>query len=274
MHFPSPAVSRLAAAAAGLALLTTAAGAVLTSDFTIQSAAVSAALPGRIHEYLALLVSVLAVVLLLQLLPTNTTDWLRGMAWAAVAVVAAEGALALLQVKTPLPVWQSLAHAILAPLTVAFLAAVACFTIPEWQMAPAEPVNLSEWPIVPAAAKAAPVLVLLQIAMGAAYRHKEWSVMPHMAGALLVAAVLLVVPVMLLQQFPQHPSLRPVAIAAMSAALLQITLGIAAFVMRLLDFDTSTTFIAIAASHVCVGALTLAASLVLAIEVARCTPEE
>jgi heme A synthase len=272
MHFPTPAVSRLAAVTAGLALLTIAAGAVLASDFTIQSAALSPALPGRIHEYLALLVSVLAVVLLLQLLPTNTADWLRGMAWGGVAVVAAEGALALLQVITPLPMWQSLTHAILAPLTVAFLTALACFTLPEWQMDP-EPVNLSPWPIVPVAAKVAPLLVLLQIAMGAAYRHKAWSVMPHMAGAMLVAAVLLVVPVMLLQQFPKHPSLRPVAIAAMSAALLQITLGITAFVMRLLDFDTSTAFIAVAASHVCVGAITLAASLVLAIEVARCTAE-
>jgi len=272
MHFPSPGVSRLAGVTAGLALATIVSGAVLTSDFMIESAAASAAQAGRIHQDLGFVVAVLTVILLLWLRPTNTRGWLRGISWASVGVVAVEGALSMLQVKAPLPMWQSLAHAILAPVLLALLAAIGCFTLPEWQMDP-DPVNLSEYPIVPAAAKAAPVLVLLQSAMGAAYRHKEWSVMPHMAGAMLVAAVMLVVPVMLLQQFPQHPSLRPVAIAAMSAALLQITLGIGAFVMRLLDFDTSTTFVAIAASHVSVGALTLAASLVMAIEVGRCTPE-
>jgi heme A synthase len=272
MHFPSPGVSRLAGVTVGLAVLTIAAGAVLTSDFIIQSAATSVAQAGRIHEYLALIISVLAVILMLWLRPSNTRGWLRALTWGAVAVAAAEGALSMLQIKAPLPMWQSLSHAILAPVFVALLAATACFTLPEWQMDP-DPVDLHEWPIVPAAAKAAPVLVLLQIAMGAAYRHKEWGVMPHMAGAMFVAAAMLIVPVILLQHFPKHASLRPVAIAAMSTVLLQITLGIAGLVMRLLDFDTSITFIVIAVSHVCIGALTLAASLVMAIEVSRCAPE-
>src|SRR5579871_3321625 len=32
-----------------------------------------------------------------------------------------------------------------------------------------------------------PVLVLIQVAMGSAYRHNFWSIMPHMAGAIVVA---------------------------------------------------------------------------------------
>jgi heme A synthase len=272
MHFPSPGVSRLAAVTTGLALVTGAAGAVLTSNFTLHADRALIAQVGRVHQDLGLAVSVLTVALLIWLRPTNTPDWLRAITWAAVGTVAVEAALSMLQVKAPLPEWQSLSHAILAPVIVALIAAVGCFTLPEWQMDP-DRVSLSEWPLLPVAAKAAPMIVLLQVAMGVAYRHKEWGVMPHMAGAMFVAAVMLVVPVMLLQHFPQHPSLRPVAIAAMSTALLQITLGIAAFVMRLLDFDTSVTFIALTSSHASVGALTLAASLVMAIEVSRCTPE-
>jgi len=78
--------------------------------------------------------------------------------------------------------------------------------------------------------------------------------------------------VLLLQSFPTHPTLKPIAIAAMSVLLLQVSLGIAVFVMRLMDFDTSNGFVFLAAAHVCAGALTLAASIVLAFEVRRCRP--
>jgi heme A synthase len=272
MHFPSPGVSRLAWVTAGLTLLTMAAGAVLTTDFFLTLPAATVASAGRIHEDAALLAGGMTLLLAIWLQPTNTRSWLRLIAWGAVGVVAVDAALSELQVRAALPAWQSIAHAWLAPLLVACLAAVACFTTPEWQAEP-DAVDLKEWPFIPAAAKAAPVIVLLQILMGAAYRHKEWGVMPHMAGAMLVAAALLVIPVMLLQQYPNHPSLKPISIAAMSIALVQVTLGIAALVMRLLDFDADTGFIALSAAHVCVGALTLAASLVLAIEITRCNTE-
>jgi heme A synthase len=91
-----------------------------------------------------------------------------------------------------------------------------------------------------------------------------------MAGAMVATLLLLVLTVQLLQNFPAHPTLRPVAIASMSVLLLQVTLGIAAFVMRLLDFDTNTGFVFLTAAHVCVGALTLAASVVMCLEVRRC----
>jgi heme A synthase len=273
MHFPSPGVSRLAAATAGLTLLLMAAGAVLSVDLALTPVPVFTAQIGRAHQDLALLIGVLTVALLVWLLPTNTRDWVRGVAWAAVGVFVADAALSMVQVKAPLPALQSMAHAWLAPVLVALLAALAAFTKPEWMDQPAS-IDMSAQPFLPLVAKAAPLLVLIQIALGAGYRHKALSVMPHMAGAMLVALAMLVVPVMILQQFPQHASLRPMAIAALSIALVQVTLGIGAFVMRLLDFDTTTGFLVIAALHICNGALTLAASLVLAIEVGRCGPGE
>jgi heme A synthase len=273
MHFPSPGVSRLAAATAGLTLLLMAAGAVLSYDLALTPVPAFTAQMGRAHQDLALLIGVLTVSLLVWLLPTNTRDWVRGVAWAAVGVFVADAALSMVQVKAPLPVLQSIAHAWLAPVLVALLAALAAFTKPEWMDQPAS-IDCSAQPFLPLVAKAAPLLVLIQIALGAGYRHKELSIMPHMAGAMLVALAMLVVPVMLHQQFPQHNSLRPMAIAAMSIALVQVTLGIGAFVMRLLDFDTTTAFLVLAALHICTGALTLAASFVLAIEVGRCVPGE
>jgi len=105
-----------------------------------------------------------------------------------------------------------------------------------------------------------PPLVLVQIAFGAAYRHKVWGVMPHIAGAMIVAFLILVLCMMLMQQ---RPSLRKPAIAAMSVVLVQVTLGILSFILRMLDMDTGIWFTVSTVAHVTVGAATLAATVSL-----------
>lgn len=114
--------------------------------------------------------------------------------------------------------------------------------------------------------RASPALVLLQIVLGAAYRHKAIGVMPHMAGAMLVAGLLLVLCTIVLQRFPQSPPLRTTAGTLLGIVLLQVSLGIAVFVMRLLDVETAPAFLPLAVAHVTAGSLTLAATTALAIQ--------
>ncbi len=257
----------MAGAGAGLALLSIAAGAVLTSGLAATPHADTVAMAARIHAYAAAGAGAMAVLVLLSLLPTNTPNWVRALAWSAVGVLAAEAALSRFHTRDALSPALALAHAAVAPVVLAILVALAVFTMLDWSLIQPDPVDLTGSPSLALVAKLAPGLVLLQILLGVGYRHKEWGVMPHMAGAAIVAIALLVIPVLILQRFGEHASLKATATAAMSVALTQITLGIAAFLMRLLDFDTSGAFVAVAAAHVSVGALTLAASLVLAIEV-------
>jgi hypothetical protein len=110
---------------------------------------------------------------------------------------------------------------------------------------------------------ACPVLVLVQIALGAAYRHKLTEVLPHMAGAMLIAGYLLIVCALVLQQ---HAAPRTAAKALLAIVLLQVSLGTAAFLMRLLELDGHGAFEVLSVAHVCTGSLTLAASLVLALQ--------
>jgi len=117
------------------------------------------------------------------------------------------------------------------------------------------------------AVRFAPLLVLCQIVLGAAYRHKAIGVMPHLAGAMIAAGFLLVVATLILQRPGQGASAEKAAGALVAIALLQVSLGIVVFVMRMLDADTSAAFTPLAAAHVAVGALTLAASTVLAMRV-------
>ena len=105
-----------------------------------------------------------------------------------------------------------------------------------------------------------PPLVLMQIAFGAAYRHKIWGVMPHLAGAMTVACMVLVLCMLLLQR---RPLLRKPAIIAMSIVLAQVSLGITSYILLLLDMDTSLWFRIFSTVHVTLGAATLAATVSL-----------
>lgn len=148
-------------------------------------------------------------------------------------------------------------HACIAPVFF-----TACVATAQWQ-----PVSFRASPFTVLVVKSAPALVLCQIVLGAAYRHKAIGVMPHMAGALMVAGLLLAIGTVILQRASQPPLLRTAAGALLGIVLLQVSLGITVFVMRLLDVDTVPAFRPLAAAHITVGALTLAASTVPALRV-------
>lgn len=245
-----------------------AAGAVLTSGLAATPPADSIALASRIHMGLAGATGLSALAVFAGLLNTNTPAWVRGAGWALLGVYGADAALSGLRSRVALDPTLAIAHAALAPALMALFALLFVFTKVEWSIFAPEPADLSKMPKLPLAAKITPAIVLLQILLGAGYRHKAWGVMPHMAGAMLVALLLLVVPVILLQKLGEHPVLRPAAFAALVVALTQIALGIGAFLLRLLDLDTTTAFVALAAAHVSVGSLALAASVILAIQIA------
>jgi hypothetical protein len=116
---------------------------------------------------------------------------------------------------------------------------------------------------------AIPPLVLLQTALGAAYRHKALGVLPHIGGAMVVVLLTLLVCVIILQRVPIAGPLRSSAIALIVVVLVQISLGIAAFLMRLLDADQGPAFAWITVAHVTNGALTLGASVILAMQFGR-----
>jgi hypothetical protein len=112
-----------------------------------------------------------------------------------------------------------------------------------------------------------PVLVVSQVAMGAAYRHNFWSIMPHMAGAILVAFILVAEGVTILQRAPEHRLLSLAAKWAIGIVIAQIALGIADFILRLLDFENSSAWFFVSISHVAVGSITFATSICLAVVV-------
>ena len=80
----------------------------------------------------------------------------------------------------------SMIHAFLAPLLLSVLVAIAVATSKSWQH---EPVCLPDkgWPSLRGVARNTLVLVVIQVALGAAFRYDVIGVMTHIIGALVVA---------------------------------------------------------------------------------------
>ena len=93
--------------------------------------------------------------------------------------------------------------------------------------------------------------------------------MPHMAGAMVVALLTLLLSMTVIQQYPEHRPLYAVSVALITIVLVQVALGIASFIFVLLDLDKTVGFAATTAAHLTVGTLTLAASLAFMMEVRR-----
>ena len=136
-------------------------------------------------------------------------------------------------------------------------------------MAGPELVEDHGWPSLRSLAIMLPLVVLTQIALGAGFRHGALSVMPHLAGAMVVTLVLLIMAAFVMQQFPTHRTLRPAAIALMSIGFVQVALGIAALILRMTTPQGATETVIVTVAHVAVGAMTLASSISLSILIRR-----
>jgi hypothetical protein len=173
----------------------------------------------------------------------------------------------------PLSAALAICHALLAHFFFAAMAAIAAVTSANWNRK-AELAADSGLSSVRSFAIATPPVVFLQITLGAGYRHGVAGVMPHMAGAMVVALMTLVVSTLILQNAASPASLRRAAATLISMVLVQVCLGIAVFLMLALNAAGALAFVLATAGHVSIGAATLAASVVMALEVWRTIPRK
>ncbi|MGI8988520.1 MAG: COX15/CtaA family protein [Bryobacteraceae bacterium] len=223
------------------------------------------------HRMIATLTGVLTIVLAVWLWRVDDRTWMKRLGLVAVAAVIAQGVLGGLTVIYLLPPAISVSHACLAQLFFATTVAIAVFTSASWRRGP-HIVSDAGAPSLRTLAMAAPIFVLMQLALGAAARHKALGVVYHIGAASLVTGVILWVCVRVLRHYSEHPPLLRSALALLSIAFSQVFLGIAAYMSRIATADAvqpMPVMIAFTVLHVAVGALTMAASVVLAIQVFR-----
>jgi len=223
------------------------------------------------HRLIAATVGLLTAILAIWLWRAERRGRLKWLGLAALVAVGAQGLLGGLTVLMRLPAAISIGHACLAQLFFSATVVIARATGPGWTLPP-EPVEDGGRPSLRALALAVPVCVLAQLALGAAARHKVLGIMPHVIGALVVGMVAFFAAISLLTQQPGHAVLEGAARRLLWLTGLQIVLGIAAYLSRILwegAIRPHPAMVALTVAHVALGALVLAASILLAIEVRR-----
>lgn len=158
-------------------------------------------------------------------------------------------------------------HAWLSPIFFSLVVAVAVLTSKSWQEGPT-PVA-SEWAHLRTLELAIPIIVVIQIGLGAAFRDNSMGVLWHILNALIVLLVILIAGVVVLRQYPEHPSLRPAAIALLIITGVQVLLGFSVYMVLLVSSENNLGLIITGVLHVFNGALTLAASAVLTMQIHR-----
>lgn len=248
--------------------------AVFLTGACITSTRIAAAQPdsGGIHSAGDFFHGLLGVVLLAILLGFGI--WitvapaprsLRILAWCGFLTTSLASTLA--WKSSPMSHGSAALHAILAHIS---LSIVVLICAGAW-VANTETAAASR-PFLRPLAIATPLIVLLQVALGALYRHEVLGIMPHMGLAMVVAFAALIASTTVLQHYKRPLSLKRAAAALMTFVLIQVALGIAAFIMLVLNAAGTIYFVATTAAHATFGTATLAASLVLALEVWQKVP--
>lgn len=226
------------------------------------------------HRMVATAVGLLTIVSMIWLFRSEQRRWLRWLGVIALGAVILQGVLGGLTVLLLLPWWISTLHACLAQLFFSTTVAMAIFTSRWWLRGPACVDEDPKYPIRELCL-AAPACVLAQLALGAAARHKAIGAIYHISAAPIVTAVILWISLRILLHYAENRELRVASIALLAITFCQVFLGIAAFMSRIATADAvqpMPLMVTFTVLHVAVGALTMAAAVVLAILVRRNVP--
>jgi len=185
-----------------------------------------------------------------------------------------------LTVKMSLPLAVSAAHATLAQLFFLITVSLAVFTSRNW-VTPDSTVNESGESIsLRTLCVVALIVILTQLVLGATLRHSAtWDqdlpkglLLAHLGGAIVVTLVLgSTIAAVLLRHRAEKYLARP-ALAAAMLLLVQLSLGLAAYVTRAAspyDPQPLTPMVAVTVAHVACGALVFATTIVLTLRVFR-----
>ena len=236
------------------------------------------------HRMIATAVGMLTIALAVYLQLREPRRWVKRLGWIALASVIAQGLLGGLTVKLLLPLWVSAAHATLAQLFFLITVSIAVFTSPSWMSPPAKDRATEDASLRPLSVLALAV-ILVQLVLGATLRHSAtWDqnlplplVLAHVGGAFVVTLVLGATVSRVFTRHRAETYLRRPALFAALLLVTQLSLGIAAYIVRArspFDPQPLTPMVAITVAHVACGALVFASTIVLTLRIFRVVSAE
>lgn len=228
------------------------------------------------HRMLAGSLVTLTVAIALWTLLVEKRRWLRWLGLGALGTVLAQAVLGGLTVLLLQPPAVSAAHATVAQTFFCIAVLIAAFTGRQWIEEQPRVEFDQHRPSLFTLTLLSIFVLYVQLVLGAMFRHHGMSWWPHVLNAVVVSFVLAWTAVRALSLYSHVEAVRRPAILMLSLLIAQLCLGFAAFLTRVewgrdaaqpeLPMVLSTV------AHVAVGALLLATTVVLAIQVWRHVP--
>lgn len=181
-----PVLHRLSVFLAACTLILLVAGALIAGAGSPLGVAAGNSPWLRLHNFSAAAVGAVALVTSVALFRSNSAKWLKMI---GLGLLAALGAAALLGLL-PRGAVTGVAHAVLSHVLFALVILLSLGTSPAWNREPA-PLEDRGWPSLRSLAWLTPAAVLLQIALGAGYRYRAISAIPHATWAFPVMLMIL-----------------------------------------------------------------------------------
>jgi heme a synthase len=281
----SPALHRFALATCGSTAVLLMAGALVTSndaadsvpDWPLAYHRIIPPLVGGIryefaHRVVAAVVATLMTILAIWL-TRSATGFLRRLGWTGFFLVVAQALLGALRVLKGHPPMTATIHATLAQIFFLTTVALVYYT-GAGARSPAAPLDDSGSPRVATLGLWTTGVILVQLVLGAGFRHGAFGILPHLVGVVVVAFMIIWTGRDAKARFGNVPPIRR-GVAFLHATFgTQFLLGLGAYwaVAKAANESQPTmTYVVLTVSHVLVGALVLAASVTLTLSAIHLT---
>jgi heme a synthase len=199
--------------------------------------------------------------------------WMKALAFGALGTIIAQAVLGGMTVRHFLPPAISTAHAAVAQTFFCIAIAIAVFTGRRWVEEVPQPVSDDGHPTLLTLSLLSILILYIQLILGAMFRHHGMPWWPHVLNAFLVALLLTWTGVRAILQFSRIDAIRRPAVLLLFLLVIQLCLGFAAFLTRVVwgpeAPQPELLMVLSTVAHVATGALLLATTTVLALQVCR-----
>jgi len=228
------------------------------------------------HRMLAGTLVTLTLAIALSTWLVERRRWMRWLAAGAFCTVIAQAILGGLTVLLFQPPAVSTAHATVAQTFFCIAVAIALFTGRKWIEEQPQVEFDSRRPSLITLTLLSIFVLYVQLVLGGMFRHHGMSWWPHVLNAAIVSFVLAWTAIRAISAYSHIEAVRRPAIILISLLITQLCLGFTAFLTRVAwgrnTVQPELPMVASTVAHVAVGALLLATTVVLAIQVWRHVP--
>ncbi len=231
------------------------------------------------HRMIAEFIGLLTIVIAVWTWRSDRRRWMKALGAGALGTVIAQGVLGGITVLFFLPPLVSSAHAALGQTFFCIAVAIAFFTGRNWVACePPQTEPDERHPTLLTLTFLSIFILYVQLFLGAMFRHHGMSWWPHVLDAPLVAIVLTWTAMRALTQYAKVQAIRRPAMLVIWLLIAQLCLGFLAFVTRVAwghdAVQPELPMVLSTVAHVAVGALLLATTVILSLQVWRYVPAE